>query len=330
MTRDVVLVLTHEADHFGVDRVIDSVRRRGRRALRFDTDRFPREAALEAWISPDGSRHVVRDRGAAVDSREVCAVWARHVFPPRLADDLDPEFRDACANESIWALRGFLDGLHDARWIDPPARQREAEEKLRQLRLAREAGLRVPPTLVTNDPGAARAFFEERKGAVVAKLLRPLETSMGRPSRFVYTSPVAASDLDDAESLRHCPMVFQERLEKAHELRVAIVGEKLFAARIDASGSAGGRIDWRLASPDECRFAAADLPDRIARSLAALMRSLGLAFGAADLVVTPEGEHVFLEVNPCGEWGMLERDAGLPISGAIADALLEPPRGGGR
>ncbi|MEM8805469.1 MAG: MvdC family ATP-grasp ribosomal peptide maturase, partial [Cyanobacteria bacterium P01_G01_bin.38] len=32
--------------------------------------------------------------------------------------------------------------------------------------------------------------------------------------------------------------------------------------------------------------------------------------------------HVFLEVNPCGEWGMLERDLGYSISGAIADALL--------
>jgi len=40
------------------------------------------------------------------------------------------------------------------------------------------------------------------------------------------------------------------------------------------------------------------------------------------VIVTPEGEHVFLEVNPLGQWGMLERDLGLPISQAIAEALL--------
>jgi hypothetical protein len=28
-------------------------------------------------------------------------------------------------------------------------------------------------------------------------------------------------------------------------------------------------------------------------------------------------------VNPGGEWGMLERDLGLPISEAIAEALLQ-------
>ena len=53
------------------------------------------------------------------------------------------------------------------------------------------------------------------------------------------------------------------------------------------------------------------------------MRDLGLVFGAVDLICTPAGEHVFLEVNPGGEWGMLERDLGLPISEASASALLD-------
>ena len=40
------------------------------------------------------------------------------------------------------------------------------------------------------------------------------------------------------------------------------------------------------------------------------------------MIVTPTGEHVFLEVNPTGEWGMLEAELELPISTALADALL--------
>jgi glutathione synthase/RimK-type ligase-like ATP-grasp enzyme len=52
------------------------------------------------------------------------------------------------------------------------------------------------------------------------------------------------------------------------------------------------------------------------------MSELGLVFGAIDLICTPEGEHVFLEVNPAGEWGMLERELSLPISDAIAGALM--------
>jgi glutathione synthase/RimK-type ligase-like ATP-grasp enzyme len=53
------------------------------------------------------------------------------------------------------------------------------------------------------------------------------------------------------------------------------------------------------------------------------MSELGLVFGAVDFICTPAGEYVFLEVNPGGEWGMLERDLRLPISEAIAAALVE-------
>ena len=60
------------------------------------------------------------------------------------------------------------------------------------------------------------------------------------------------------------------------------------------------------------------------RSSARSSRALGLVFGAVDLIRTPDGEHVFLEVNPAGEWGMLERDLGLPIADALAEALLAP------
>jgi glutathione synthase/RimK-type ligase-like ATP-grasp enzyme len=52
------------------------------------------------------------------------------------------------------------------------------------------------------------------------------------------------------------------------------------------------------------------------------MVNLRLNFGAFDFILTPSGEYVFLEVNPVGEWGMLERDLDLPISTAIADFLV--------
>ena len=52
------------------------------------------------------------------------------------------------------------------------------------------------------------------------------------------------------------------------------------------------------------------------------MSELGLVFGAVDLIRTPAGEHVFLEVNPVGEFFWLERYAGLPVSDALADILL--------
>ena len=320
--RKTVLLLTHSGDYFTVERVADALARRGARPFRLDTDLFPEEVRLSARLSGEAARHTVEARGARLRADEVSAVWARRVWPPRLDPALGETFAAVCARESFAALEGFLDGLGGARWVNPPREERAAEDKLRQLRLAREAGLDTPRTLLTNSPREARAFFREAGGRVVVKLLRPVSVAMNRAPLFLYTSDVTAADLEDAEQLRHCPAVFQERVEKARELRVAYVGGRHFVGAIDARGSVRGATDWRRALPQECTWEHDSLPPDVAARLDALMHSLGLAYGAVDLIRTPDGRHVFLEVNPGGEWGMLERDLGLPVSEAIAETLL--------
>lgn len=321
--REVVLLLTHTGDFFTVDRVADALTRRGARPFRFNTDLFPTEIKLSAKFTSDGLRHLIEQGDTALDARQVRAVWARKIWTPLMDENLAPQFHEMCVRESTAALYGFLDYFHSVRWINNPQRNTDAENKLRQLRVAADVGLNIPRTLTTNDAGQARAFFRELGGNMVAKLLRPLSISMSAPSVFVYTSDVREEDLAEAEMLRHSPMVFQERIPKAIELRIAYVDGKCFTGAIDASHSATGQTDWRLSGPQECRWFEAEIPEEIASRLGILMRELDLIYGAIDLIRTPDGEHVFLEVNPGGEWGMLERDLDLPISEALADALLK-------
>ena len=323
LMRDVVLLLTHSGDFYTVDLVAQALARRGVRPIRFNTDLFPSLVKLSARAGDERAAHLVTEDGKEISADEVCAVWARKLWSPRMSDDLDERYRSMCVSESVAALEGFLDALHNARWVNDLDRQRNAENKQRQLRLAERAGLRVPRTLVTNDAAAARQFFAETEGQTVAKLLRPLAVSMDADTPFVYTNRVREADLAQAEALRHSPMVFQELIPKAYELRVAYVGGEAFAGALDATGTSRGHTDWRRAAPEECRWQQGQLPTEVVSSLQVLMSELGLVFGAVDLICTPAGEHVFLEVNPGGEWGMLERDLGLPISEAIAEALLE-------
>jgi glutathione synthase/RimK-type ligase-like ATP-grasp enzyme len=288
-----------------------------------NTDLFPSTVKLSARAGDERAAQLCTETGEEISVAEVRAVWARRLWSARLAGDLDERYRSMCAGEAAAALEGFLDALHDARWVNDLQCQRAAENKQRQLRLAARAGLRVPRTLVTNDAAAAQQFFAETEGETVAKLLRPLTVSMDAAQSFVYTSRVRAEDLAGAEALRHSPMVFQELIPKARELRVAYVAGQVFAGALDATGTSRGEIDWRRAAPDECRWQQAQVPAEVLSGLQTLMSELGLAFGAIDLICTPAGEYVFLEVNPSGEWGMLERDLGLPISEAIAEGLLK-------
>lgn len=321
--RDAVLLLTHSDDFYTVDLVSEALARKGVRPIRFNTDLFPSSVQLSARAGDGRAAQLTTETGEQVSVPEVCAVWARKIWTPRMSDDLDERYRAMCVGESVAALEGFLDALHAARWVNNLECQRAAENKQRQLRLAARAGLRVPRTLVTNDPAAARQFFAETEGQTVAKLLRPVAISMDAAQPFVYTSRVREEDLANAETLRHSPMVFQELIPKMYELRVAFVAGEVFAGAIDASGTSRGRVDWRRVAREECRWQKAELPIEVANGLRGLMSDLGLVFGAIDLICTPSGEYVFLEVNPGGEWGMLERDLDLPIAEAIAKALLE-------
>jgi MvdC family ATP-grasp ribosomal peptide maturase len=321
-TRDAVLLLTHSADFYTVDLVAEALTRRGARPFRLNTERFPASLKLSARLGNDRAKHLITDEGAQLNAEEVRAVWARKLWTPRMETDLDERFREMCVRESVAAFEGFLDALHAARWVNDLQRERAAENKQRQLRLAAGAGLRITRTLVTNDPAAARQFFDETEGQMVAKLLRPLTVSMNADTDFVYTSRVSAEDLANAETLRHSPMVFQELIPKARELRVAWVAGETFTGELDASGTSHGQTDWRRAAPEECRWQRGELPAEVSSGLHTLMSELGLVFGAIDLIQTPSNEYVFLEVNPAGEWGMLERDLNLPIADAIARALI--------
>jgi hypothetical protein len=51
------------------------------------------------------------------------------------------------------------------------------------------------------------------------------------------------------------------------------------------------------------------------------MDSFGINFASPDMILTPEGEFVFLELNPNGQWLWLEAELGLPLISSMADLL---------
>ena len=62
----------------------------------------------------------------------------------------------------------------------------------------------------------------------------------------------------------------------------------------------------------------------MADRLRELMARLGIVYGAFDLRRTPDGDHVFLEVNTAGEFLFVEERTGMPITDAVASWLADP------
>ena len=322
LSRDIVLLITHSGDFFTIDRVAEALSKKGVQPFRLDTDRFPLAVELTAHFDNCKSYHTIEYGGYSISTEQVQAVWLRRIWEPKLSADLAPKFREACIRESQATLNGFWDSLRNAHWVDNLECINAANDKLRQLRVATEVGFVIPQTLVTNKAESAKEFFHQVNGKMVSKLLTPLSRTMESTSFFFYTSVVKEEDLQDAESLRYCPMVFQEQIPKQWELRVVYVNGKVFVGALDASIYNTSKVDWRKPGVDVGVWQHYDLPEQVLRRLQIFMDKLGLLFGALDFIVTPSEDYVFLEVNPVGEWGMLEKDLDLPIASAIADTLL--------
>jgi MvdC family ATP-grasp ribosomal peptide maturase len=318
---DIILLLTHSEDYFTIDRVFAALLKQGVQPIRIDTDLFPLEIQLAAEFSDREPRSTYQLHCGehTIDSQQVAAVWVRRLWTPKLSPELSPEFYAACARESSTALNNFWDGLRHARWYDRVEAIVAAENKLRQLRIAGEIGLPIPRTLVTNQPDRLREFYTSVGGEMVAKLLTTLSTGMQGSNFFLYTSRVNPEDLFAADALRHSPMVFQELIPKQREFRVICVGDRVFVGALDATKYADRTLDWRTST--EATWEVGTLPDRVVTGLQTMLARLGLTFGAFDLIQTPDDEYVFLEINPVGEWGMLERDLDYPIADTIAKLL---------
>lgn len=322
--RDVVLLVTHSGDFFTIDRVAEALAQKGVPFFRFDTDKFPLEVQLRAYFGASQHSYSLKQGNEIIRSEDIRSVWMRRLWEPNLGQALDPQFKASCIHESQATLSGFWDSLRHVRWVDRLEQVAVAENKQRQLRVATEVGLKIPQTLITNDPGAVRAFFHQVHGKMVTKLLTALSRSMeSDDSFFLYSSAVHEEDLQHVDSLRYCPMVFQEQVTKQLELRVVFVQGQVFVGALEASVYQDSTVDWRRPGVTIGAWQHHELPAELVDRITVMMARLGLLYGAFDFILTPSGEYVFLEVNPGGEWGMLERDLDLPISQAIANVLIE-------
>lgn len=324
-----ILIITRSDDNESVALVADAIARRGGQAIRFDTDRYPTEVRLSAFYGTAGEeRLILTNEEGEFDLRDVTAIWHRRLnFGGRIPVTLDRQLRHASLGEARAAAHGMLASLKAFR-MDHVRDIRHAENKQLQIQAARDLGLDTPRTLTTNDPAAVRDFAKCCEGGMVTKMLSSFAVYEEGRELVVFTNPVKPDDLADISGLSLCPVTFQELLVKSLELRVTVVGQRVMTASLDSKVSIRAAHDWRRDGvrmlPDWRPY---QLPLEVEEKILRLMDYFSLNYGAIDIILTPDGRHVFLELNPSGEFFWLERTPGLPISHEIADLLLgQSPR----
>ena len=248
--------------------------------------------------------------GQRYDLRDTRTVWNRRHGRPKLRSDLDRRDSEFAMEQSQAHLRSFLSTLcPDALWVNRPEVAWSELDKIGQLRAARQVGLDVPPTLISNDPEEIRSFFEAQGGDVVYKAYK-LRAWAGEKSGAVYvnyTAPLTLRDLNEADALCTAPGIFQKRIERSYEIRITVFGREAVSARLDLEAD---QVDWRRGQgTSNLQVSPWQLPEDVKTRCLAYMRLCKLAFCCFDFIVTPAGDHVFLEANQMGQFLWVEEKA---------------------
>jgi len=268
-------------------------------------------AGFNFALSEGKQRREISIGGRILDLSTVGAVWYRRALHPGPVADLSPSERAFVGGE----LRHLSLGLvwnPEITWVNPIDRVSVAEHKLYQLRLAQELGFRVPRTLISRNPEDLRRFASENHSGTICKPIFHGMFMDGTDAYSIYTRRVTA-DAFDAESAKACPVFLQEEIPRSADVRTTFIGQRSFTADIKGDPSL---VDWR--DPDlRLSYSVSSLDEDAETKCRAMLKRLGLVYGAFDFVRTPTGELVFLEVNPTGEWAWLEERLGFPMRDAF-------------
>jgi glutathione synthase/RimK-type ligase-like ATP-grasp enzyme len=328
MKQPSVLIITHSQDNECIEQVTRFVAALGANVVRLNVDLYPTACSLTSIFSEGKWQTFLCQDNQQISLDDIVSVWYRRGYnlAKGLSDVLEKEYRSAAVGEARQTVLGMIEGL-DCFHIARPSQYRRMDSKEEQLKIAVACGLDVPATCISNDPAMVRAFIAKTGWPIVAKMQSSFAIYRGNEENVVFTNELNESHLAGLDSVRYCPMVFQQKIEKQLELRVTIVGQKLFAFSIDSQKEKNAATDWRKEGKKLLsEWQLYQLPEAIEQSLLQLMDHFGLNYGAADLLLDPDGKYYFLEVNAAGEYFWLDRLCDNAISKAIAEMLVHPPR----
>ena len=160
MNKQKVLILSRSNDDH-VERLITELEALNHPWVCFDPGDFPGQFKLTATLGKGrDTEQLTSFNGKRILLEEISSVWYRHPTPLRAATHLpamQQVFIEREARAGLWGLLRTIDGI----WVNHSDAIREAAYKPRQLSLARQLGLDIPQTLITNNPDAFRRFYQE-------------------------------------------------------------------------------------------------------------------------------------------------------------------------
>lgn len=317
-----VLIAAASLDSHAYEPVRTVLETRGCPVVVYRTDKvLDGEEQLELNISEDGEL-TIKYQSEDITPDAIGAAWYRKVANFSLSRiENDRARQQYVTNEVRHFHDTFWSVYPESVWLNSPEKMKAADKKLGQILLARELGFSVPQTVITSGWNTIDEGLLSQHPQIVVKVVRGI-VSENDKIKALYTTALDSAKVNELRDYSSpFPGIYQPFIDKAREWRVTVVGGKVFPAAIYTDKTA--KVDWRLHQTTQAvRFEEEELSNDVAERCIQYLGMTGLKFGAFDFIEKPDGDMVFLECNPNGQYGWLEEELGFPISAAIADELI--------
>jgi glutathione synthase/RimK-type ligase-like ATP-grasp enzyme len=267
--------------------------------------------------APDSLDTEFRGARQHFDFQRYSTVWMRRpniLIPrPALADRFEQSAAERDCSQFMRSMIGRVErGKFVASRFDA---MRTCNSKPFQFSVAREIGLPLPPTLISNSRERILRFFHEHGGRMVYKALTANAFMLADGnSTFAPTSLIQDEALLRENDLASTPGICQPVIDKTAEIRVTILGRSVFAVeKTFPRRSAALHVDWRGMNTGAV-YREHTLPAPIVEQSIRLLRELGLVMGMFDFLLDREGNYHFLEVNPQGQFMWADQHAGVGLN----------------
>lgn len=326
MNRDKILIFTNKDDPH-TDGLIDIAIKLNvaEKIIRVNTEDILTNTIF-SFNSDLGFTITLNDSKRKISDSEVLSVWYRRpekVETAHLKNNDIEDFVQGQVNSLLIGIYIYLESK--STFVSPLFSLRRASFKLPQLMLAKQVGFKIPKSIITNNPDDVDVFFNENN-IISTKSIDSPNFHYNGINYPIYNRKLKSYEeiINNYESIRMCPTYFQEFIEKKFDIRVIVIGENVFAFKIESQKNEFSKEDFRGVSADLLSHSIYQLEDSDIDKILKFTKLQNLNFSAMDFVLSENDELIFLENNPNGQWMWLEYATKFPLTEKMLNYLLNP------
>ena len=321
-----ILIISKEKLEISTEEIIDWIDHFGGKFVRINGDEFSRNGNLD--ISLINSELKIKYKDFEIPLNEIDIVWYRRwhdrnyetIFNNSEIDYsiIDQLILYQSSNDKI--LKELLfHHLDKKKWLSHPSNS--SLNKIEVLIEASKVGLQIPITKICSSKEELFKFYCTHKEIISKDLHNPLFFD---DNSFYYSSITNKISKNKILKLpKHfSASLFQKLVIKKYEIRTFYLDKKCYSMAIFSQNDKQTKIDFRNYNDEKPnRYVPYNLPLEIDQKIIKLMQNLNLITGSVDLIKDIDGNYIFLEINPVGQFGMVSEPCNYYLEKIIAEYL---------